>query len=163
MKRRIGIIMVLCCMLLNAFSAFGVEVPSLELSDGGDNVWHKYNIVYGYTTQGPNGRATVRCVLTVVNGGYTIISNKVEVNITYATVTLAPTLLYKLGNTIYNKGLSETINYLTSVAHTKYVNDQNEYNANNSITYYGAQQVNTVSYAQYGGWNSRNYNSHHMS
>ena len=162
MKRRIGIIMVVCCMLLNAFSAFGVEVPSLHLSDGGDNVWHKYNIVYGNTTQGPSGRATVRCVLTVVNGGYTIISNKVEVNITDATVTLAPTLLYKLGNTIHNKGLSETINYLTSVSHTKYVNDQNEYNANNSITYYGAQQVNTVSYAQYGGWNSRNYNSHHM-
>ena len=162
MKRKIGLIALISYLIINTISAYAVEVPSLHLSDGGDNVWHKYNIVYGNTTWGPSGRATVRCVLTVVNGGYTIISNKVEVNVAYATVTLAPTLLYKLGNTIYNKGSSETINYITSISHTKYENDQNEYNANNSITYYGAQQVNTVSYAQYGGWNSRNYNSHHM-
>ena len=93
-------------MLLNAFSSVGVEVPSLKLSDGGDNVWHKYNIVYGNTTWGPSGRASVRCVLTVVNGGYTIVSNKVQVNIGYATVTLGPTLLYKQSGVIHNKGIS---------------------------------------------------------
>ncbi len=162
MKRKIGIIMVLCCMLLNAFSSFGVEVPSLHLSDGGDNVWHKYNIVYGNTTWGPSGRASVRCVLTVVNGGYTIVSNKVQVNIGYATVKLGPTLLYKQSGMIYNKGISNTEPYYTDLSRTAYVNNQNEYQVDNTITYYGAQQINSVSYAQYGGWNSRNYNSHHM-
>jgi hypothetical protein len=162
MKRKIGLIALISYLIINTISAYAVEVPSLHLSDGGDNVWHKYNIVYGNTTWGPSGRATVRCVLTVVNGGYTIVSNKVQVNIGYATVKLGPTLLYKQSGMIYNKGISNTVPYYTDLSRTEYVNNQNEYQVDNTITYYGAQQINSVSYAQYGGWNSKNYNSHHM-
>ena len=162
MKRKIGIIALISYLIINTISTYAVEVPSLHLSDGGDNVWHKYNIVYGNTTWGPSGRATVRCVLTVVNGGYTIVSNKVQVNIGYATVTLGPTLLYKQSGVIHNKGISNTVPYYTDLSRTEYVNNQNEYQIDNTITYYGAQQINSVSYAQYGGWNSKNYNSHHM-
>ena len=162
MKRKIGLIALISYLIINTISAYAVEVPSLHLSDGGDNVWHKYNIVYGNTTWGPSGRATVRCVLTVVNGGYTIVSNKVQVNVGYATVKLGPTLLYKQSGMIYNKGISNTVPYYTDLSRTEYVNNQNEYQVDNTITYYGAQQINSVSYAQYGGWNSKNYNSHHM-
>ena len=141
------------------FVPLRAEASEHELPDGGSSSWQHYNKVYGYTTRGANGKASVTCQLTAFNSGYTTVYNYVTVNVTQATVDSSASLHYhsvseNVDRTVTsNANVSLGNNYSTHIT----LSNQNDYNNYGQQNYIGAKAINEVSYTYYGHWYSKNY------